>query len=68
MGSSSGDLIWSRCNIEKRKVGGATGPQVGEKVNAQPMLDDGGEGFCGCDTILFFFAYKNRFVIAFLGM
>ena len=36
-------------------MGGATGPQVGEKVNAQPMLDDGGEGFCGS---------KNRSVIA----
>ena len=48
--SSSG--IWSRCRVEKRKVGGATGPQVGERVNAQPMLDDGGEGFCGCDAIL----------------
>ena len=48
----SSSRIWSRCRVNKRKVGGATGPQVGERVNAQPMLDDGGEGFCGCDTIL----------------
>ena len=39
------DLIWGRCNVEKRKVGGATGPQVGEKVNAQPVLEAGGKGF-----------------------
>ena len=42
---SSGDLIWSRCRVNKRKVGGATGPQVGEKVNAQPVLEAGGKGF-----------------------
>ena len=49
------DLIWSRCRVNKRKVAGATGPQVGEKVNAQPMLDDGGEGFLWLrDYSLFF--------------
>ena len=60
------DLIWSRCSRKKRKAGRATGPQVGEKVNTQPMLENGGEGFCGSDTILLFFACKNRLVIAFL--
>ena len=39
------DLIWSRCRVEKKKVGWATGRQVGEKVNTQPMLEDGGEGW-----------------------
>ena len=36
-------------------MGGATGPQVGETVDAQPMLDDGGEGFLWLrDYSLFF--------------
>ena len=43
---------------KKRKVGRATGPQVGEKVNTQPMLDDGGEGSCGWDTILMYSKYS----------
>ena len=62
------DLIWSRCRVNKRKVAGATGPQVGETVNAQPMLDDGGEGFCGCDTILIliFSLVRITFVVGFL--
>ena len=43
VGSSSGmeGLSWSRCRVEKRKVGWATVPQVGEKVNIHPMLEDG---------------------------
>ena len=49
-------------------MGGATGPQVGETVNAQPVLDDGGEGFCGCDTILIliFSLVRITFVVGFL--
>ena len=39
-----------------------------KKANAQPVLEAGGEGFCGWDTILFFFPCINRFVIAFLRM
>ena len=61
---------WSGVGAEskQRKVGGATGPQVGERVNAQPMLDDGGEGFCGCDTILslIFSLVRIAFVVGFL--
>ena len=61
---------WSGVGAEskQRKVGGATGPQVGERVNAQPMLDDGGEGFCGCDTILslIFSLVRITFVVGFL--
>ena len=37
-----------------------------ESVNAQPMLDDGGEGFLWLRDYSLFFFCKNRFVIAFL--
>ena len=63
---NGGGLDLESVQLEKRKVGRATGPQVGERVNAQPMLENGGEGFCGSDTILFCFACKNRLVIAVL--
>ena len=59
-------LIWHRCRVEKRKVGWATGPQVGEKVNIQPMLEDGGEGFLWLRYYSILFPCKNRLVIAFL--
>ena len=68
----NGRWTWSGVGAEskQRKVGGATGPQVGERVNAQPMLDDGGEGFCGCDTILIliFSLVRITFVVGFLRM
>ena len=54
---------WSGVGAEsqkKRKVGRANGPQVGEKVNTQPMLDDGGAGFCGWDTILIIIFPRKR--------
>ena len=72
--SSSGmveGLSWSRCRVEKRKVDWATGPQVGEKVNIHPMLEDGGEGWWRFLRLRYYsilFPCKNRFVIAFLGM
>ena len=46
---------------EKRKVGWATGPEVGEKVNIQPMLEDGGEGFLWLRYYSILFPCKNRF-------
>ena len=57
-------LSWSRCRVEKRKVGWATGPQVGEKVNIQPMLEDGGEGWWRFLRLRYYsilFPCKNRF-------
>ena len=57
-------LIWSRCRVEKRKVGWATGPQVGEKVNIQPMLEDGGEEWWRFLRLRYYsilFSCKNRF-------
>ena len=66
VGSSSGmeGLSWSRCRVEKRKVGWATGPQVAEKstfTQCLRMVVKDGEGFCAWDTILLFSLVRIAF-------
>ena len=58
------DLIWSRCRVKTKESGRSNWAAGGRKSQCSAN----GEGFCGCDTILFFFPCQNRFVIAFLWM